>query len=201
MKIKAILFDVGGVLCGNLSGNIYSSLSKLSKDKLSYRTVKKRIDQYENMFEEGKITPIEFEKRVADKLGIENYYKIIELYKTAVIKKGQVNKDVKKLAEELKKKGYKTGLLSNTCKIHADVHKKRGDYNGFSPLVLSYIIGYRKPRKEIYIIALRKLKIKPEECIFIDNKKWNLEPAMRLGIKTILFKSPYQLRREMNKLL
>lgn len=54
-----------------------------------------------------------------------------------------------------------------------------------------------KPDKGIYKIALEKLKIRPDECIFIDDKKKNCEAAERLGIRSIIFEDPDQLKKEL----
>lgn len=54
-----------------------------------------------------------------------------------------------------------------------------------------------KPNLEIYQIALKKLNIKPEECIFIDDQKKNCEAAEKLGIKSIIFENPIQLKKEL----
>ena len=54
-----------------------------------------------------------------------------------------------------------------------------------------------KPNSKIYKIALEKLNIKPEECIFIDDQTKNCEAAKKLGIKSIVFKNPTQLKKEL----
>jgi putative hydrolase of the HAD superfamily len=59
----------------------------------------------------------------------------------------------------------------------------------------------RKPELKIYRLTLKKLKVKPEECIFIDDKEKNLKPAKKLGIKTVLAKNPKQVIRDVCKIL
>ena len=69
------------------------------------------------------------------------------------------------------------------------------------------VIGYRKsslckePSKKIYLEVLKKLKVKGDECVFIDNEERNIKTAKSLGMKTILFKSMRQLRKELRELL
>ena len=43
--------------------------------------------------------------------------------------------------------------------------------------------------------------MKPEEVIFLDDKEENIEPAKKLGMKTITVKSPIQMRKELNELI
>mgnify|MGYP002726044459 CR=1 FL=1 len=48
-------------------------------------------------------------------------------------------------------------------------------------------VGYRKPSKDIYKIALGKSNVTPEDCMFIDDRDKNLIPAQNLGMKVIRF--------------
>lgn len=192
---------MGGVVSRYLDKIRYTALSKLSKNKLNWMNVEKNIKLHQHRYEKGLISSYEFWKLVANDLGIEDYNKVKKIFIDSMIKMGRVNEDVVQFARELKKKGYKVGILSNTCETDANIHKKRGDYKLFSPVILSHELGYAKPEEKIYLIALERLKVKPNECVFIDDKEINLKPARKLGIKTILFKSPAQMKKELNKLL
>ena len=52
----------------------------------------------------------------------------------------------------------------------------------------SYDLGLLKPDPLIYQVVLQKLGAKPQEVIFIDDKKKNVEAAKSLGILGIVFK-------------
>jgi FMN phosphatase YigB (HAD superfamily) len=54
-----------------------------------------------------------------------------------------------------------------------------------------------KPEPEIYQLALKLLGIAPEEALFIDDLPRNTIAAEALGIPSIVFESPAQLRREL----
>ena len=45
----------------------------------------------------------------------------------------------------------------------------------------------RKPEPRIYEIAAERLGLKPEECVFVDDRPGNLEPAAELGMRTVLY--------------
>lgn len=51
----------------------------------------------------------------------------------------------------------------------------------------SYDLGLLKPDPLIYKVVLQKLGAKPQEVIFIDDKKKNIEAAKSLGILGIVF--------------
>ena len=48
-------------------------------------------------------------------------------------------------------------------------------------------------------IHLLDKNVKADEILFIDNRDYNLEPARKLGIKTILFENNKQLGKELRK--
>jgi len=57
----------------------------------------------------------------------------------------------------------------------------------FQHIYISEKIGYSKPQKEIFELALFELKVGPENIIFIDDKPEHIKAAASLGIHTILF--------------
>lgn len=115
-------------------------------------------------------------------------------------KNSRIRKELVVLAKKLRKTGYKVPLISNTGPMHAFVSKKMGWYAAFSPVILSFEVNCMKPQRRIYLIALRMLNAKPDECVFIDDHRKCLIPARKLGMRTILFKNSKQLMRELKKL-
>jgi HAD superfamily hydrolase (TIGR01509 family) len=59
----------------------------------------------------------------------------------------------------------------------------------------------RKPDLEIYEQVLGKLKVKPEEILFIDDQLENIEPAQKLGMHTVLAKEPGQIIADVEAIL
>jgi len=55
----------------------------------------------------------------------------------------------------------------------------------FDEVIESSKEGVRKPDPEIYMIALRRLDVKPDTCVFLDDLGINLKPARAMGMKTI----------------
>lgn len=82
----------------------------------------------------------------------------------------------------LKKKGYSIYLLSN---INEYTFKSIYDSKLFDIVdgyVLSYLEHQVKPYKSIYLTLLDRFKLKPNECLFIDDNKKNVETARDLGM-------------------
>lgn len=94
----------------------------------------------------------------------------------------------------IKKTGKKICLISNADIIDVMHWEKSPLSNLFDELIFSYEVGYLKPQTEIYDIALKRMNISPEKCIFIgDGGSNELKGAKALGIKTIF--SGYLLKR------
>ena len=49
-------------------------------------------------------------------------------------------------------------------------------------------------------MALQIVQRPPSECLFIDDRRLNLESAGALGMRTLLFESAEQLRRDLGAL-
>jgi putative hydrolase of the HAD superfamily len=67
----------------------------------------------------------------------------------------------------------------------------------FQVFFSSCYLHTRKPEEMIYRIALEVTQRPPEECVFIDDRPLNLENPRKLGIKTIQYQDPEQLRAEL----
>lgn len=63
----------------------------------------------------------------------------------------------------------------------------------------SCYVGTRKPDEDIFRIALHVTQKLPGECLFIDDREINLESPRRMGIDTIHYQNPEQLRGELAK--
>lgn len=60
--------------------------------------------------------------------------------------------------------------------------------------------GYRKPDARAFLHACEQLGAKPQECLFVDDREGNCEGAREVGLKSILFESADQVRRELRTL-
>jgi HAD superfamily hydrolase (TIGR01509 family) len=62
----------------------------------------------------------------------------------------------------------------------------------FELVVDSAFVGCRKPEREIYEIALDRLGVGAEDCLFIDDVEVNCEAARELGMTAVHFQSNEQ---------
>jgi epoxide hydrolase-like predicted phosphatase len=200
-KIKAVIFDVGGVLAINKKPMIYKRNRYVDIGVHEYisRKLKISVDQWFDSIEliyslsvEGKISPSEILKTFSKNNQIRPS-KLSKIILKGYKKNFKQNKQLFKRAFKLKKIGYKIAIISDQWFLSKKALMPIKNFKNFFPVIVSCEVGTRKPRKKIYQITLKKLNLKPEECLFIDNQKWNLETAKKLGMKIILFKNNKQL--------
>ena len=198
--IKAVIFDYGGVLKKEFP--LTPHIAELFD--ISVEDVKKFKPQTVPMFKllnKGLISEDEFWSKVApvfNKVAPENHKKLNrEIYR----KNFSLHKKVFALAESLKNRGLKVAILSNIVEFQADIIRENKGYDNFDVVVLSYVEKLSKPESDIYKLTIKKLDVKPEECIFVDDKEENLVPAMELGMKTVLAKEPSQIIKDVNSII
>jgi putative hydrolase of the HAD superfamily len=69
----------------------------------------------------------------------------------------------------------------------------------FPAFFSSCFVGIRKPEERIYKLALEVTQRPAEQCIFIDDRRLNLECAAQLGMRTIVFESAAQLWHDLER--
>lgn len=105
---------------------------------------------------------------------------------------------------ELKERGYKVYILSNYGKTSFLKCIKNGNLKFLGSVdgkLISYEVCKVKPEPEIYNELLKRFDLKPEECVFIDDRKDNVEGAEKVGIKGILFTEYKSTKEELEKVL
>jgi putative hydrolase of the HAD superfamily len=79
--------------------------------------------------------------------------------------------------------GVRTGLISNSWGTRRYDRPLLAEL--FDGIVLSGEEGMRKPTPEIYRLGAERIGLRPEQCVFVDDLAFNLEPARELGMATV----------------
>ena len=99
---------------------------------------------------------------------------------------------------ELKAAGVRCYVLSNMERETFPLRRERfGFLDWFDGHVISGLEGLVKPDPRIFRRLLRRFDLQPSRTIFIDDNAANVEAAAALGIHALLFRSPAQLRTEL----
>lgn len=103
---------------------------------------------------------------------------------------------------DLKRRGYQVFILSNygqqAFEANAKVYPFLKDVDG---MVISYQVEMVKPNLKIYQYLAEKYQIKPEEAVFLDDRKENVDGAAACGFSGIVFENYKQAREELERLL
>jgi putative hydrolase of the HAD superfamily len=182
-KIEHVFFDLGGVL---YSLDYRSSLGSFA------RTAKKSVEEVRRVlyskdiflpYERGELSSREYYRVAVRNLDCRMSFEEFKESWNALLVKCQ---DMFEFAHGLKKE-VGVLILSNTNELNAEAMKE--DINRLTDkVVYSFRAGCMKPDGEIYRIALKMAGAEPEQTVFIDDNKENVEGARRQGINSRLFK-------------
>ena len=179
--MKTIIFDMYGVIIKESKGNFipytynHFPVSEHERIRKAFKE-----DKLFTKAGNGEITSNEF----LTLLGYENpkfhMCDYIENHLT-------IDREFFTFAERMKGR-YNYALLSNDV---SDWSKYITEYYNlnqyFSVKIISADVHCRKPEAKIYQIALERLGVSGDECIFIDNSVGNLHAASKFGIDVMLF--------------
>ncbi len=107
----------------------------------------------------------------------------------------QLDRDTIALIAELRRHGVRTALLSNFSAELGDLLTGLGVRDAFDEVVLSAQEGITKPDPLIYRRTLERLGVRPEEAIFVDDMRANVEAARHLGMHAVRFRGALDLQR------
>jgi 2-haloacid dehalogenase len=101
---------------------------------------------------------------------------------------------------ELRTKGeHRLLALSNWSEEKFNITRPHFDFlNWFDGIVLSGVEKMVKPDLRFYQILLQRHDVEPRKAVFIDDMKKNIEAAQSLGIHTIHFTDPSEVRSRLS---
>jgi epoxide hydrolase-like predicted phosphatase len=195
-KIEAVLFDWGGVLIDSPTPGLMDYCAGalgVSVDQYA-----RAHNRYVGAFERGSIAEGVFWQQVCNDLG-RPQPQAPSLWSEAFRAIYSPREEVFALAGQLREKGYRTALLSNTeaGPMHFFLELR---YEMFDASVFSCAEGVSKPQKEIYEIAARRLRTQPERCVVVDDKPAFVEGARNADMKGIVYESLPQVKQELTVL-
>jgi len=99
------------------------------------------------------------------------------------------------------KPNYKVGLISNAWSGLRDYIVREKFDDVFDHMVISAEVGVAKPEPKIYHIALEQFQVQAGEAVFVDDFIENIDACKKLGMKGIHFKNREQAIEELRELL
>ena len=196
--IKALFWDVGGVLLSNAWDRSQREQA-LAHFKLDQAEFADRHELVVSSFERGKIDLNEYLTRTVFYRPRPFTRDEFREYIFALSRPDQAVLDFAQSLADSRK--YLMGTINNES---LDLNQYRIEKFGlrriFRLFVSSCFVGLRKPEPEIYKLALEITQQVPDECCFIDDRALNLEVAKRLGMHVIEMDDLQQLKSDLSKL-
>ena len=198
IMIRAIIFDYGGVVANDVDPKIQKDIA--SEFGISLSDTKKAMKGLLGRYQTGEINDDIFWKEFSNRTGKPLPQDYRKLWLDRYSKESRIDNTITSLIRNLKSSRYRIALISNTISPHAEYNSKNNRFSLFDVIILSSEVGRRKPDKHIYELALEKLGIDAESCVYIDDRKEHLLPAENLGMHTILYRDISQLEKDLKTL-
>ncbi len=192
--VKVIAVDFGGVyFTWNYERYVrqIADATGVSSRKVKNGLSKKIID-----FHVSKVTEKEYWHAFCSVIGKEVDHRLL---KKITENQFKPIKPVIALIKRLRKK-YMIVLLANQTVVLDALDTKYHFYKNFDLLLSSHIIKMQKPQKNIFRLLIQQTHVGPQDILFIDDTKENVDSAKALGIRSLLFKSIMQLKKDLKVL-
>jgi len=212
MKLKAVIFDLGGTLIQTLE--VSEIMRQMLEAKGIMRSLKEINEAREKadrclIFKELPILREEFwikwNANILRALEIKNDTEILARWISDAwwdYAQARLYPEVRKVLKRLKKKNLKLGIITNGLKSDADkVLPLVGLKETFDVIVVTDSIGKMKPEKEVFLYALNELDIAPHEVLFIgDRIEEDYYGAKSTGIKAFLLDRENKIEEDVEKI-
>ena len=199
-RIKNLIFDFGKVLV-NYDFDLYFSHIISDPEKLAAFSKIMNNPEVVNKMDLGEMSVDEIIGELQAKHPEFSSEFVIFGQRYPEIVLGEVD-GMRDLLTQLKQKGYKLYGLSNWCsKVYLTMKQYDQIFGLLDGFVISSDERLIKPNPAIYQRLFEKYNLKPEECVFADDKIENIVGSENVGMKAILFKNAKQYEEELMKLL
>ena len=199
IMIKNVIFDIGNVLVTFDWDVLAREIGFTDDDLILFR--EKIIGERWDEFDRGVMPEEEAMDYIKEAIpGLEEKFETLWRRIDEAI---SVYPYVDGWMKQLKDEGYHIYLLSNfPRKLFRHEEATKFDFIRYvDGKIISSYVRMIKPDKEIYECLLDTFSLKPEECVFLDDRKKNVEAAKALGINGIWFENYEQAKEELEGIL
>ena len=199
-EIKNVIFDLGGVLIDWNPEYVYLDVFNGDREKMKWF-----FDEICTMdWNENQDAGYPLEKATEERVKLfPEYEEWIRIYygRWEEMLGKQIDGTVAILKQLIDNPNYKEVALTNWSAETFPIALERFDFlHWFEGIVVSGTEKMRKPFNEIYELTLNRFNIEAAQSLFIDDNARNIEAAKKMGINTIRFNNPTQLKSELKSL-
>jgi len=197
--LKAVIFDVGGVLI--------RTSSRAGREKWAARLGMDAWEFETFIFsgESGRQAQLGQKTTVAHWRWLGDYFKLAETDLAGMQRDffagDTMNEPLVAYIKRLRQANYRTGLLSNFMDEARHVWTKIYPFiDQFDGIIISAEVGLVKPDPKIYHLAAASVGVDLAEALFIDDFKENIEAAKKLGMQTVHYTDPEAAQQQLVEL-
>lgn len=184
------IFDLGNVVIDIDFGRVLGVWSKLSGVPLA--RLKKQFEMGEafEQHERGDISDEVFAAKICGELGIALSFEQFTAGWQAVFV--GVRPEVITLIRDLRARGHRVVILSNTNRLHCDFWPSQYPEvrQNVDKLYISQDLGMRKPDPAIYRYVLEQEGVSAADAVFFDDNAENIAAALSIGLPAIHVTDP-----------
>jgi putative hydrolase of the HAD superfamily len=197
LALRAVVFDFGMVLTGPPDGAARAELVRLTG--LSEEAFERSYWADRHAYDEGKLTGIEFWKKLCADAGLmRSAEQIEELNRWDARMWTTQDPAVVRWHAQVRARGLKTAVLSNMGdSVLVSILAAFAWLKDFDALVWSFQLRMAKPDPRIYKHVLERLGTRAQETLFLDDKPANVEAARALGMEGLVFSDLQHLRADL----
>lgn len=189
-KIKAVLFDMDGLMVDTEPLHLQafnSVLGKYGKHVTEEENTQRYIGTPD--IDEARDMVVRFSLPIsAGELVLAKQAKTKELLRNSIV----VLPGLMELLENLKEGGYKIAIASSsqleTIEIIVDGLKISSLIDA---LASAEEVEHGKPAPDVYLLAAKKLGVKPEECLVLEDAPKGVQAGKRAGMTVFAIPSEY----------
>ena len=194
--IKNIIFDLGNVLIKYSPESFLEKNVKKERQEKFIATVFKSKEWLE--LDRGTLSYEDAIEKFAEIIP-EDRENLEKLFKNNIMDCLAPIEENIEILKKLKKKGYNLFVLSNFHRpAFEQVQKEWEFFDEFDGGVISCYCHLLKPNQRIYELLLARYGLIPEETLFIDDTKINVEKAEKIGMEGIYLDLPEMLEKLLN---
>lgn len=192
MAIRTCFFDMGNVLVNFSHDRMVTNLAGVAG--VSEAEIRRFLfdEGRQWQLERGELSEEQFHRDLIARVGAELN---LDDVCNAAADIFWLNEPIVPVVEELKSRGIRLVLLSNTSVTHFRfIFRKFRILQLMDDYVTSYEAGAMKPDSRIYDMALSKAFCEPIECFYTDDIPAYIDAARTHGINASVFRSAEELR-------
>src|ERR1700761_1640395 len=199
MTIRAVVFDIGGVL--EITPSLAVTERWETRLGLGAGEINERMADVWQGGSVGVIGEADVHQALAERFGLDEGQ--VEEFMSWIWREylGTANTDLIEYARRLRPR-YRTGILSNSF---VGAREREQAAYGFEDLVdeiiYSHECGLSKPDPAVYALACERLRVAPEQMVFLDDVEPNVAGARQAGIHAVLYEDNAQAIRDIEALL